>query len=191
MKTKKNLIFLSAHYFKIISYTMQWVVIYFVCFCLLSNNFTFKLTKIKKLGDHIYIYKCIYLWFLVKIKSIVLDKLNRSWILVQLYKRLAIPNKRHATELSNYIWNLKDNKTDLKIKWEILNWTKSKFNTKYSCKLCNLEKIEIDKSDKNITLNKKSERQNICIHYQKRIKSKIKKSKTKPLTRTIKTFGIY
>ena len=82
-------------------------------------------------------------------------------------------NKRHATELSNYIWNLKDNKTDFKIKWEILNRTKSKFNTKYGCKLCNLEKIEIDKSDKNITLNKKSERQNICIHYQKQFYSKI------------------
>ena len=28
-------------------------------------------------------------------------------------------------------------------------------NTKFGCKLCNLEKFEIDKSDKNITLNKK------------------------------------
>ena len=82
-------------------------------------------------------------------------------------------NKRHTTELSNYIWNLKDNKTDFKIKWEILNRTRSKFNTKYGCKLCNLEKIEIDKSDKNITLNKKSKRQNICIHYQKHFYSKI------------------
>ena len=42
------------------------------------------------------------------------------------------------------------------MKWEILNRTKSKFNTKYGCKLCSLEKIEIDKSDKNITNNKKA-----------------------------------
>ena len=75
-------------------------------------------------------------------------------------------NKRHTTEQANYIWNLKDSNTDYKIKWEILNTTKSKFNTKFVCKLCNLEKIEIDKSDKTITPNKKSERQNICIHYQ-------------------------
>ena len=67
----------------------------------------------------------------------------------------------HTTELANYIWNLKDNNTDYKTKWEILNRTKSKFNTKFGCKLCNLEKIKIDKSYKNITLNKKSERQHI------------------------------
>ena len=83
-------------------------------------------------------------------------------------------NKRHTTELANYIWNLKDNNTDYKIKWEILNRTKLKFNTKFGCKLCNLEKIEIEKSDKNVTLNKKSERQNICIHYQKYFFNKIK-----------------
>ena len=51
---------------------------------------------------------------------------------------------------------------------------KSKFNTKLGCRLYNLEKIETDKSDKTITLNKKSERQNICIHYQKYFFSKIK-----------------
>ena len=37
-------------------------------------------------------------------------------------------NKRHTTELSNYTWNLKDNKTDFKMKWEILNRTTYKFN---------------------------------------------------------------
>ena len=83
-------------------------------------------------------------------------------------------NKRHTRKLANYIWNLKDNNTDYKIKWEILNRTIQKFNTKFGCKLCNLEKIEINKSDKNITLNKKSEIQNICIHYQKYFFSKIK-----------------
>ena len=56
----------------------------------------------------------------------------------------------------------------------MLNRTKSKFNTKFGCRLCNLKKIEIDKSDKNITLNKKSERQNICIDYLKYFFSKIK-----------------
>ena len=51
---------------------------------------------------------------------------------------------------------MKDNKTDFKIKLEVLNRTKSKFNTKCGCKLRNLEKIEINNSDKNITLNKKA-----------------------------------
>ena len=39
-------------------------------------------------------------------------------------------NKRHTIKLSNCIKNLKYNKIDFKIKWEILNRTKSKFNTK-------------------------------------------------------------
>ena len=55
-------------------------------------------------------------------------------------------NKRHTSEPENYIWNLKDNDTDYKIKWEILN--KTKFYTQFGCRLCNLEKTEIDKSDK-------------------------------------------
>ena len=69
---------------------------------------------------------------------------------------------RHKIELSKYIWNLKDNKRDFKIKWETLNRTRSKFKTKYGCKICNLEKKEIEKSEKNIILNKKSERQNFA-----------------------------
>ena len=76
-------------------------------------------------------------------------------------------NKIHTTELASYIWNLKDNETDYKTKWEILSRTKSKFNTKFGCKLCNSEMLEMYKSDKNITLKKKSERQNLCIHYLK------------------------
>ena len=38
-------------------------------------------------------------------------------------------NKRHIIKLSNCIKNLKYNKIDFKIKWEILNRTRSKFNT--------------------------------------------------------------
>ena len=45
---------------------------------------------------------------------------------------------RHNTELSNCIWDLKENNTDFKIKLEMLNRTKSKFNIKSGCKLCNL-----------------------------------------------------
>ena len=54
---------------------------------------------------------------------------------------------------------------------------KIKFQYLFGCKLCNLEKIEIDKSDKNITLNKKSKRQNICIHYQRSFFAKLKLTK--------------
>ena len=61
-------------------------------------------------------------------------------------------NKRHTTELASYLWNLKDNNTDYKIKWEVLNGTKSKFYIKFGCRLCKLEKNHI--SNKNVTINK-------------------------------------
>ena len=83
-------------------------------------------------------------------------------------------NKRHTTELVNYIWNLKDNNTDYKVKWEKLNRPIKQFNSKSGYRLFNLKKIDIDKSDKNITLNKKSEQQNMFIFYQKHFYSKIK-----------------
>ena len=43
----------------------------------------------------------------------------------------------------------------------------SKLSAKFGCRICNLEKIQIDKTDKTKSLNKNSESQNICIHYQK------------------------
>ena len=58
--------------------------------------------------------------------------------------------------MANYICNLKDDNTEYKIKCEILNRTKSNFNTNLGCRLCNLEK-KIDKSEKNI--NTKQEKQ--------------------------------
>ena len=81
--------------------------------------------------------------------------------------------KRHTTELANYIWNLKGNNTDYKIKWKILNRTKSKFITKFRFKLCNLEKRETDKSDKDIKQEKRKTKHLyplskilIIIHYK-------------------------
>ena len=81
-------------------------------------------------------------------------------------------NKRHSTELANYIWKLKDKNIDFKIEWEILNRTKTKFNYRKGCKLCNLEKIQIDKVNKAVSLNKRNERQSLCIHYHKHFFSK-------------------
>ena len=45
-------------------------------------------------------------------------------------------------------FELKDYKTDYKTNQEIISRTKSKFLTKIGCKLCNLKKNKIDKSDK-------------------------------------------
>ena len=67
-----------------------------------------------------------------------------------------------------------DSNTDYKIKWKILNRTNSKFNIKFGCKLYKLEKIEIVKPDKDITLNKKSERQNSAFIIKNTFITKVK-----------------
>ena len=74
---------------------------------------------------------------------------------------------RKSTVLANYIWDLKDNKIKYEIKWEIITRTRKKFNTKYGCALCNLEKIEILKMDETKALNKRSELHTKCPHYRK------------------------
>ena len=67
-----------------------------------------------------------------------------------------------------------DSNTDYKVKWKILNRTNSKFNIEFGCKLYKLEKIEINKTDKNITLNKKSERQNSAFIIKNTFITKVK-----------------
>merc|ERR1712096_567660 len=65
--------------------------------------------------------------------------------------------KRYSTELSNYLWQLKDKDKNYKLKWEILCRTKP--NNNKTCKLCSLEKYEIEKTEKSTSLNKRQERQ--------------------------------
>ena len=57
-------------------------------------------------------------------------------------------NKKGETELSNYIWQLKNSNTNYKIDWQII--TKSNRYKKGSkkCNLCLVEKMLILKSDK-------------------------------------------
>ena len=78
--------------------------------------------------------------------------------------------------MANYICNLKDDNTEYKIKCEILNRTKSNFNTNLGCRLCNLEK-KIDKSEKNITLNKKSENKTSAFTTKKSFIAKLSPTK--------------
>ena len=77
------------------------------------------------------------------------------------------PSNSHPTELCTHIWKLKDKKdTTFKIKWEILHHIKTlNFNSKF-CAVCNLEKLEISKSDKRTTLNTRKELHAKCPHHK-------------------------
>jgi hypothetical protein len=51
--------------------------------------------------------------------------------------------KRNSTELSKYIWNLKNNNISYSIRWKILKRTKSYSNASKRCNLCIWEKYFI------------------------------------------------
>ncbi len=72
-------------------------------------------------------------------------------------------SKIAETKLSAFIWELKKKKTDYTLKWTIVHKLRSS-RTARGCALCNLERYEIAKADKRITLNKRSELQSKCPH---------------------------
>ena len=73
-------------------------------------------------------------------------------------------NKRNNTELSKYIWSLKDQQKDHKIEWEILREAKPYSNKTKRCQLCNLEKVYIIYRPELGTLNKRNELASACRH---------------------------
>ena len=72
-----------------------------------------------------------------------------------------------STELSKYIWKLKESNKKYDIKWKILRKIKQTDETiKKVCTTCNLEKLEISSANKNELLNKRSELLGKCVHHQ-------------------------
>ena len=71
------------------------------------------------------------------------------------------------TELSKYIWKLKEDGKSPSIKWSIVKRVNSTPNKSF-CKLCLMEKLFIIKSlDDNNMLNKRSELISKCRHQNK------------------------
>ena len=77
-----------------------------------------------------------------------------------------ISNKpKNCTQLSNYLWMLKEKKIMYSIEWEIIDFVKSNNTNTNMCKLCNLERFYIAKADKRKILNKRNELVTQCPHY--------------------------
>ena len=79
--------------------------------------------------------------------------------------------KRESTELSKYIWTLKDKRIDHKITWKILSKVNEKSNGKKNCKLCDMEMLKILEYKKKYgtnCLNKRREIANACRHRSKK-----------------------
>ena len=76
-------------------------------------------------------------------------------------------SKRHNTELSKHIWQLKDQKKDFKISWKILTKAKSYTNLSKRCNLSSTEKFYILFKPDMATLNKRNEIISTCRHKWK------------------------
>ncbi|KAJ8029039.1 hypothetical protein HOLleu_28333 [Holothuria leucospilota] len=74
---------------------------------------------------------------------------------------------RNQTELSKYVWTLKNSNTDFKIHWKILAHAPSYSNVSKRCNLCMMEKFYIICYPEMASLNQRSELVSTCRHASK------------------------
>ena len=74
---------------------------------------------------------------------------------------------KNITELSKYIWKLKDEKKVHSLKWRILKKSQAYRNGSKRCNLCLTEKLMIISADPSKLLNKRSELISKCRHENK------------------------
>ena len=75
--------------------------------------------------------------------------------------------RENSTELSKYVWKLKDEHTSYKIHWSILAKAAAYNNKTKRCNLCLTEKLHIIRADTSTLLNKRSELISKCRHENK------------------------
>ena len=73
---------------------------------------------------------------------------------------------KEDTELSKYIWGLKENNIKYDLKWDIIKKVRKMKNGSRSCRLCLSEALEIMKNQEN-PLNKRNEIMGTCRHRTK------------------------
>lgn len=76
-------------------------------------------------------------------------------------------NKKLATELSKYLWKLKDSNSDFDLKWSVLKQAKAYDAKSKRCDLCISEKYFIICKPELSSLNKRNELVSACRHSRK------------------------
>ena len=74
---------------------------------------------------------------------------------------------RNNTELSKYVWKLKEKQQDFTINWSILKRAASYSSGGKRCNLCLQEKLCILKADKSNLLNRRRELFSKCVHQKR------------------------
>ena len=77
------------------------------------------------------------------------------------------PKHKHSTELSKYIWQLKESNIEHSIHWKILKKCKAYSNRRKRCNLCLHEKYIIIYCPKRSSLNIRRELISTCRHRKK------------------------
>ena len=90
------------------------------------------------------------------------------------------PERRINTELSSYIWDLKDQNTPYEIRWDLVRRANPFSPVTRKCDLCIAEKLEIIYNPGLATLNKRNELYNHCRHRDKVLLVKRKRKKRIP-----------
>ena len=74
---------------------------------------------------------------------------------------------RTSSELSKYIWELKEKSAEYSLKWKIIDKSKPYTNGSKQCNLCTTEKLYIINADEKTIINKRSELISKCRHENK------------------------
>ncbi len=77
------------------------------------------------------------------------------------------PRYENETELSKYVWQLKNNEKKYKIRWSIIKRAPSYNAGGKKCHLCLEEKLYLLKANKDLSLNKRTELFAKCRHADK------------------------
>ena len=75
----------------------------------------------------------------------------------------------NSTELSNHIWDLKDNNIKYSLKWKIIDRAQPFNPSSKMCRLCLTEKYHLMYSKNGATLNKRSEFYSACRHKTRKL----------------------
>ena len=91
-------------------------------------------------------------------------------------KSIANPLYATNTELSKYVWSLKEKNKEYNIKWDIVKQVPSYKSGGKQCSLCSNEKLYILKAEKGSILNKRSELFSRCIHRRRFLAGKFNRA---------------
>ena len=91
---------------------------------------------------------------------------------------------RNNTELSKYVWNLKEKQQVSTINWSILKRAASYSSGGKRCNLCLQEKLCILKADKSNLLNRRRELFSKCVHQKRFLAGKFERAQAQSRTQT-------